>query len=122
MLTAAYYMLRDDQDYHDLGAAHFQRGDHDRLVAGLTRRLHHTTSATRSPAAPPPDAAYGVGYLVAIWQVISTADSRFVASYQGRHLGPRGELNRNDHREACLQPCADDLTDPNERRAGGGRP
>ena len=38
MLTAAYYMLRDDQDYHDLGAVHFHRGDHDRLVAGLTRR------------------------------------------------------------------------------------
>ena len=41
MLTATYYMLRDDQDYHDLGAAHFQHVDHDRLVAGLTRRLHH---------------------------------------------------------------------------------
>jgi transposase len=41
MLTAAYYMLRDHQDYHDLGAVHFQRGDHDRVVAGLTRRLHH---------------------------------------------------------------------------------
>jgi hypothetical protein len=34
-------MLRDGDDYHDLGAAHFPRGDHARLVAGLTRRLHH---------------------------------------------------------------------------------
>jgi transposase len=52
MLTAAYYMLRDDQDYHDLGAAHFQRGDHDRLVAGLTRRLHHLGyEVTLRPAA-----------------------------------------------------------------------
>ena len=41
MLTAAYVMLRDGTDYHDLGADHFQRGDHARLVAGLTRRLHH---------------------------------------------------------------------------------
>ena len=34
-------MLRDGQDYHDLGAAHFQRVDHARLVAGFTRPLHH---------------------------------------------------------------------------------
>jgi hypothetical protein len=46
------YMLRDDQDYHDLGAAHFQRGDHERLVAGLTRRLHHLGyEVTLRPAA-----------------------------------------------------------------------
>jgi transposase len=52
MLTAAYYMLRDDRDYHDLGAAHFQRGDHNRLVAGLTRRLHHLGyEVTPRPAA-----------------------------------------------------------------------
>jgi transposase len=52
MLTAAYYMLRDDQDYHDLGAAHFQRGDHARLVAGLTCRLHHLGyEVTLRPAA-----------------------------------------------------------------------
>jgi transposase len=52
MLTAAYYILRDDQDYHDLGAAHFQRGDHARLVAGLTRRLHHLGyEVTLRPAA-----------------------------------------------------------------------
>ena len=52
MLTAAYYMLRDDRDYHDLGAAHFHRIDHDRLVAGLTRRLHHLGyEATLRPAA-----------------------------------------------------------------------
>jgi hypothetical protein len=31
MLTAAYYMLRDGDNYHDLGAAHFQRADHARL-------------------------------------------------------------------------------------------
>jgi hypothetical protein len=41
MLTAAYYMLRDGEEYHGLWAAHFQRGDHARLVTGLTRRLHH---------------------------------------------------------------------------------
>ena len=52
ILTAAYYMLRDGDDYHDLGAAHFQRGDHARLVAGLTRRLHHLGyEVTLRPAA-----------------------------------------------------------------------
>jgi transposase len=52
MLTAAYYILRDGRDYHDLGAAHFQRLDHDRLVAGLTRRLHHLGyDVTLRPAA-----------------------------------------------------------------------
>jgi transposase len=52
MLTAAYYMLRDDQDYHDLGANHFRRDDHARLVAGLTRRLHHLGyEVTLRPAA-----------------------------------------------------------------------
>jgi hypothetical protein len=52
MLTAAYYMLRTDTDYHDLGAEHFQRADHARLVAGLTRRLQHLGYAvTLRPAA-----------------------------------------------------------------------
>ncbi len=64
MLTAGYYMLRDDQEYHDLGAARFQRGDHDRLVAVLTRRLHHLGYEVIPPA-PPHDAAYGASCLVA---------------------------------------------------------
>jgi len=52
MLTAVYVMLRDGTDYHDLGADHFRRGDHVRLVAGLTRRLHHLGSeVTLRPAA-----------------------------------------------------------------------
>jgi transposase len=52
MLTAAYSILRDDQEYHDLGADHFQRGDHARLVAGLTRRLHQLGyDVIRRPAA-----------------------------------------------------------------------
>ena len=52
ILTAAYSMLRDGDDYHDLGAAHFQRGDHARLVAGLPRRLHHLGyEVTLRPAA-----------------------------------------------------------------------
>src|SRR4029453_8462043 len=39
------------EEVDDLGAAHFQRGDHDRLVAGLTRRRHHLGYESRS--APP---------------------------------------------------------------------
>jgi len=41
MLTASYYMLRDDRDYRDLGGDYFQRLDHGRLVSRLTRRLQH---------------------------------------------------------------------------------
>jgi transposase len=52
MLTAAYYMLRDSNDYHDLGATHVQRGDQARLVAGLTHRLHQLGyEVTLRPAA-----------------------------------------------------------------------
>ncbi len=52
MLTAASYILRDGDAYHDLGADHVRRGDHPRLVAGLTRRLHHLGYAvTLRPAA-----------------------------------------------------------------------
>src|SRR4029453_729097 len=39
------------EEVDDLGAAHFQRGDHDRLVAGLTRRRPHLGYESRS--APP---------------------------------------------------------------------
>lgn len=40
MLTAAYHMLRDDADYRDLGAAHFDRRDKTRLAKRLIARLH----------------------------------------------------------------------------------
>jgi len=39
MLTAAYYMLRDDVDYRDLGADHFDRTDRSRAARRLVRRL-----------------------------------------------------------------------------------
>ena len=40
MLTAAYYMLKDDVDYHDLGADHFDRRDKAKLAKRLVARLH----------------------------------------------------------------------------------
>src|SRR5205814_570171 len=40
MLTAAYHMLRDDADYRDLGAAHFDRRDKVKLAKRLIARLH----------------------------------------------------------------------------------
>ena len=40
MLTAAYHMLRDDADYRDLGAAHFDRRDKAKLAKRLIARLH----------------------------------------------------------------------------------
>ena len=39
MLTAAYYMLRDDVPYRDLGADHFNRRDKAKLTRRLVRRL-----------------------------------------------------------------------------------
>ncbi len=39
MLTAAYYMLLRDVDYHDLGADHFARRDKAQLANRLIRRL-----------------------------------------------------------------------------------
>jgi transposase len=40
MLTATYHMLRDDVDYHDLGADHFDRRDRAQLARRLIQRLH----------------------------------------------------------------------------------
>ena len=39
MLTAAYDMLRDDVDYRDLGADHFDRTDRSRAARRLVRKL-----------------------------------------------------------------------------------
>lgn len=40
MLTAAYHMLRDDADYRDLGADHFDRRAQAELTKRLIARLH----------------------------------------------------------------------------------
>jgi transposase len=40
MLTAAYHMLKDDVDYRDLGADHFDRRDKAKLANRLIQRLH----------------------------------------------------------------------------------
>jgi transposase len=39
MLTAAYYMLRDNVDYRDLGTDHFDRTDRSRQADRLVKRL-----------------------------------------------------------------------------------
>lgn len=39
MLTAAYYMLRDGVEYHDLGHEHFAQRDKDRVTKRLLQRL-----------------------------------------------------------------------------------
>jgi transposase len=39
ILTAAYHVLRDGADYHDLGRDYFDRRDTTRLATRLTRRL-----------------------------------------------------------------------------------
>lgn len=39
MLTACYYMLRDQVPYRDLGPAHFDRRDQTKLVGRLTKRI-----------------------------------------------------------------------------------
>ena len=40
MLTAAYFMLRDDRDYHDLGGRYLPDLDKHRVTKHLLRRLH----------------------------------------------------------------------------------
>jgi transposase len=39
ILTAAYYLLRDQVPYHDLGPQYFARLDQDRIVQRLARRI-----------------------------------------------------------------------------------
>jgi transposase len=39
MLTAAYYMIQRDEDFHDLGAGYFDQFDRQKLARRLVRRL-----------------------------------------------------------------------------------
>jgi hypothetical protein len=39
MLTAAYFMLRDGVEYHDLGSRHVEQRDKDQLTKRLLQRL-----------------------------------------------------------------------------------
>lgn len=41
MLTAAYHMLRDDEDYRDMGADYFQKQDREKAARQLVRRLRN---------------------------------------------------------------------------------
>ena len=41
MLTAAYFMLRDETDYHDLGGRYLANRDTDRVQQRLLRRLRN---------------------------------------------------------------------------------
>jgi transposase len=40
MLTAAYHMLKNTIEYHDLGADHFSRRDRSKVILRLVKRLH----------------------------------------------------------------------------------
>jgi hypothetical protein len=51
MLTAAYYILRDDVDYRDLGTDYFDRTDKARTAQRLIRRLHDLGYSVQLPAA-----------------------------------------------------------------------
>ena len=41
MLTAAYFMLRDEKDYHDLGDRYLADRDKQRATQSLPRRLRN---------------------------------------------------------------------------------
>ena len=41
LLTAAYFMLRDEKDYHDLGGRYLEDRDKHRVTQQLLRRLHN---------------------------------------------------------------------------------
>jgi len=51
MLTAAYFMLRDGVEYHDLGAHHFEQRDKDQLAKRLLQRLRDLGVAVEVKAA-----------------------------------------------------------------------
>jgi len=51
MLTAAYFMLRDGVEYHDLGAHHFEQRDTQQLAKRLIQRLRDLGVAVEVKAA-----------------------------------------------------------------------
>ena len=52
ILTAAYYILKDDVAYHELGADYFERRDKAQITRRLIRRLEQLgLSVEVSPAA-----------------------------------------------------------------------
>ena len=51
MLTAAYFMLRDGVEYHDLGARHFEQRDKEQLAKRLLQRLRDLGLAVEVKAA-----------------------------------------------------------------------
>ncbi len=51
MLTAAYFMLRDETDCHDLGGRYLANRDKHRVTQRLLRRLHDLWSGGRRKAA-----------------------------------------------------------------------
>ena len=51
MLTAAYFMLRDGVEYHDLGAHHFEQRDKEQLAKRLLQRLRDLGVAVEVKAA-----------------------------------------------------------------------
>jgi transposase len=51
MLTAAYFMLRDGVEYHDLGAQHFEQRDKEPLAKRLIQRLRDLGVAVEVKAA-----------------------------------------------------------------------
>jgi transposase len=51
MLTAAYFMLRDGVEYHDLGSHHFEHRDKEQLTKRLLQRLRDLGVAVEVKAA-----------------------------------------------------------------------
>jgi hypothetical protein len=51
MLTAAYFMLRDGVEYHDLGPHHFEQRDKEQLAKRLIQRLRDLGVAVEVKAA-----------------------------------------------------------------------
>ena len=51
MLTAAYFMLRDGAEYHDLGPHHFEQRDKEQLAKRLLQRLRDLGVAVEVKAA-----------------------------------------------------------------------
>ena len=72
MLTAAYFMLRDEKDYHDLGGRYLSNHDKQRVTQRLLRRLQN------------------LGVVVEVKAASASVQHRFLCSSPPGGAGPCG--------------------------------
>ena len=94
MLTAAYFMLRDGVEYHDLGPHHFAQRDKEQLTKRLIQRLRDLGVAVEvdpqsTPGLPSADRLGGIGSVSLPIEAPEQVRGRFYV----RPLDPAPEIN-----------------------------